>query len=145
MFNKKIYTLEGTVTLGVGGVYTSQAQIGNSQRQYKLSSLTWDLRARLGLNPLSDIPINNTNIFDKRLDIETLPLGIPIGMGFDNPTPLGTIQSNGLYCTLYNIGKRNFDNFYFENQLNFILNILNRDQLNVIVLYNSIIIEIEEL
>jgi len=141
---KKIYTLEGGAVLGVGGAYTEQAQIGNSPRQYKITSITWDLRARLEVNPFSDIPINNTDVFDKRLDIAAIT-GKNIAMGFDNPTPVLSIVNNGRVLTLYNIGKRNFDNFFFDEQLDFIVNIVNRDQLNAIRIYNSIIIEIEEL
>lgn len=144
MLFKKIYTLQGGATLGWNGVYTQQAQIGNSPREYKLISVTWDLRAQLSLNPFSDIPINNTDVLYKVLDIGTIT-GTPIAHGFDNPTPILSIVSNGNYFTLYNIGKKNFDSFYFNEQLNFVVNITNRDMLNNIRLYNSIIIEIEEL
>ena len=141
---KKIYTLEGGVVLGIGGLYVQQAQIGNSPRQYKIQSITWDLRARLDVNPFSDIPINNTDVLEKRLDIVSIT-GKNIAMGFDNPTPPLSIVNNGTFLTLYNIGKRNFDNFFFDEQLNFICSIVNRDMLNTIRIYNSMIIEIEEL
>lgn len=142
---KKIYTIEGSVQLGVGGLYTNQQQIGNANRQYKIVSLNWDLRARMELNPWHEIPINNNTIIEKRFDIANIAPAIPIAEPFTNPTPLATIMSNGNFLTLFNIGKRNFENFFFSNELNCIINILNRDMINGIRIWNSIIIEIEEL
>jgi len=142
---KKIYTIEGSVQLGVGGLYANQQQIGNANREYKIVSINWDLRARMELNPWYDIPINNNTIIEKRFDIASILPAVPIAEPFTNPTPLATILSNGNFLTLYNIGKRNFENFFFSNVLNCIISILNRDMINGIRIYNSIIIEIEEL
>ena len=45
----------------------------------------------------------------------------------------------------YTLGKRNYDNFFFSNDLNIVFTQANLDVLNRIYFYTSIVIEIENI
>ena len=143
MYKKKIYTILFTGAILPGVNIPCQAIVPYYNRQYKINSITWDFRARLELAPLSNIPLEQNTTIEMALEFITLPVGTPIGQGYLNPTPAGFFANNAIAGGFYKPGKRNFDSFFVSNELDIILNVLNRDMLNAIRFYSYVILEIE--
>jgi hypothetical protein len=143
--NKKTHSIIFTGTLAAGATITCQGQIENVNREFLIKSICWDWRCRLEAGSMANIPIEQNTTQELELGLITIPVNTMIASPVINPTPLVNVGLNGTGVTFYRPGKRNFDYWFVVSQLNISFTEINRDVLNVIRFYSSIIIEIEEL
>jgi hypothetical protein len=145
MNNLKTYSIIWSGTINPGASYVSQAFISNSNKEFKIKSITWDWRCRIELPPMTLIPIEQNTTQEIELSAISIPAGIMIADPFINAVPVINVAANGSQITFYKPGKRNFDNFFVQNEIDFMYTHINRDVLNVIRFYSSILVEIENL
>jgi hypothetical protein len=143
--NKKIHSIIFSGTLATGANITCQGQIENVNREFAIRSVCWDWRCRLEAGAMANIPIEQNITQELGLDLITIPANTMIASPVINPTPLVNVIANGTQVSYYRPGKRNFDYWFVVSQLNIVFTQTNRDALNVVHFYSSIIVEIEEL
>lgn len=119
-----------------------QAQIYNTDRQFKINSISWDWQAWVAGSQVI-IPFHENITQRIQLVIQPISGAQNIAQPFINPTPLAGVN-NGVSINFYSPGKRNFDNFFFSNDLNIVFTQANLDVLNRVYFYTSIVIEIED-
>jgi len=120
-----------------------QAQIYNNGQQFKINSITWDWQAWEGVSQ-NLLPFHQNTTQRLQLVVQPMSGAQNIAEPFINPTPLAGVN-NGVSINFYTLGKRNYDNFFFSNDLNIVFTQANLDVLNRIYFYTSIVIEIENI
>jgi len=90
-----------------------------------------------------NIPLGNNTVAEYELSIISQPAGTLIASPIIAPT--GTVIANGSQITLYRPQQLQLDSLFCVNDIIAIFNITNRDLINTIRYYASVLIEIEEL
>ena len=143
MNKQKIYSAVWTGTVAAGANQNINGLITNTQRELAIRSITWDWKCRDNATTML-LPFATQTTQEILLSIGAYNVNFPVAEAFTPAAPLAPASNGGLIW-LYTPGKRNFQNFYASNGLQFQFVQANHDPLNAVDIAFSLIVEIEEL
>lgn len=140
---RKIYSFGFNTTIAAHGAQNFNGIIPSNNRQFNILSIMLDWKCRVNTTQQL-IPWSGNTTQDIMFSIWHTGYNYPISQPI---TPMAPINptNNGDAIIFYSPGKRNYQNFYTENDITFAFTQANQDLLNAVDLWISIITEIEEL
>jgi hypothetical protein len=143
MNNPRVYTLQWNEPLAPLAFLNLNAIIRVSNRELQIKSVTWDWHT---LNETTSEVITQYNNFTQEIvcALNGANVAIPIAHPYEAVVPL-IGSSNGLNIIFWTPGKRNFESFFTANDFLVGCYQLNRDPLNQMRIYHSVIIETVDL
>jgi hypothetical protein len=138
----KTYTWAYQVNCNAGATFGARAVIPNANNNMLLKSVTFEWKAQIN-STLQQITSHSRRYQDLFFSIfGTPPLQI-VG-NFVNPAVGATVQ-NADSIIFFNTGHWEFEGFYLTNEINIGVSTVNTDTLNQILIYQSVIVQIQEL
>lgn len=127
-----------------GAAHQWNWNLDNNNRDFIIKSILWDLTFKFNVTLSGNIPLEMVQTV-----LYYLQIGQP-GTNFANsftrgPLPAGGTQIDGQYMVFWRPKKYNFDSFYVQNTIPFVLEIENYDALRILFYSSTIICEIDDL
>ena len=149
MKENRIYSVMLSCIVGcaVGPVLTTVLQglrIDSNNRQFKIKSLTYDLRLNVSASGIP-IDVNNQDIISLRL---ILGGAFPITQMHKSLTataPAPGIVANGVSIDIVKPGQYLFDSWFIQSAMDITVEAINSDPINDIRTFTTLIFETEEL
>jgi len=139
----KVYSITWSNDLAAGAVMpANMAQIDNPRQRYKLKSFSWDVRLRYVAAGMANIPFEQNISQEIEISLVALPAGNSMASLMNNLVGVAPAQ-NGLAIQTYRPQRMEFNSFYMNQTLLVMHTQINRDMVNAIRYYISIVVEIE--